>query len=238
MGFFDPPKRPVDIKLLNVENDGSKAMISYKATYADKSSKNIRINVKYLSTYFWYSGTGSHIIKAECLGKVYIGLLKNDVRLLFLVTLSDRTMDLLQAKEGTNSCNTLLAKSLGEDQHNSDDSKTKTDNRTLYRTSPAEPYKLNQNELPQGRYDIGKDIPAGYYDFFVVYGSGGSFNMAVYDENDKAAEGTYSFYWVGLEKKYEKRELIHVQCKEGYSIIIRGNVILKIAKSNSVRINL
>ena len=45
MGFFDPPKCPVDIKLLNVENGGSKAMINYRATYADKSSKNIRIFV-------------------------------------------------------------------------------------------------------------------------------------------------------------------------------------------------
>ena len=77
---------------LNVENDGSKAMINYKATYADKASKNIRINVKYLSTYFLYSSTEPHIIKAECLGKVYIGLINNDVRLLFLVTLSDRTI--------------------------------------------------------------------------------------------------------------------------------------------------
>jgi len=116
MGFFDPPKRPVDIRLLNVENGGSKAMINYKATYADKSSKNIRINVKYLSTYFMYSATEPHIIKAECLGKVYVGLIKSDVRLLFLVKLSDRTMDLLQAKEGTNSCNTLLAKTLEEEQ--------------------------------------------------------------------------------------------------------------------------
>ena len=39
MGFFDLPKRPIDIKLLNVENGGSKAMISYKATYSDMMAK-------------------------------------------------------------------------------------------------------------------------------------------------------------------------------------------------------
>ena len=61
MGFFDPPKRPIDIKLLNVENSGPKAIISYKATYNDNSSENIRINVKCLSTYFLYCVTEPHI---------------------------------------------------------------------------------------------------------------------------------------------------------------------------------
>ena len=38
MGFFDPLKRPINIKLLNVENGGSKAMINYKATYVEAYS--------------------------------------------------------------------------------------------------------------------------------------------------------------------------------------------------------
>ena len=62
MGFFDSPKRPIKIKLLNVENHGSIAMLIYTATYSDKTSKNIRTNVKYLNSAFVYSSE-SHIIK-------------------------------------------------------------------------------------------------------------------------------------------------------------------------------
>ena len=46
---------------------------------------------------------------------MYIGLLKGDTRLIFLVKLSDHTMDIIQEKEGTTRCNDLLTKSMGED---------------------------------------------------------------------------------------------------------------------------
>lgn len=114
MGFFDPPKRPTKIKLLNVENKSSKAIITYMATYADKSTQNIRMPVQYLRSSFYYL-SNPRIIKAECLGKVYIGFIKSDVRLIFLVTLSDGTMDMIQEQEGTTRCNNLLAKTMNED---------------------------------------------------------------------------------------------------------------------------
>lgn len=46
MGFFDSPKRPIAIQLLNVKNDNSRAMLNYTATYEDKTKKNVRVNVK------------------------------------------------------------------------------------------------------------------------------------------------------------------------------------------------
>jgi hypothetical protein len=104
--------------------------------------------------------------------------------------------------------------------------------------SVVEPYHLKTNELPQGSYLVGKDIPAGVYDFFVVYGTGGKFDIAKWDTNGKIIDGTWSFYWVGLKETYEKRELIHVMCEEGYTVKISGNVILKIAKSQNVHIDL
>ena len=100
------------------------------------------------------------------------------------------------------------------------------------------PYRLNKNDLTQGEYVIGKDIPVGIYDFFVVYGNGGKFDIAKYDDNDKIIDGTWAFYWVGLQETYEKKELIHIDCKEGYTVKISGNVVLKIVKSQAVRIEL
>ena len=114
MGFFDPPERPKKIKVLDVQNHSSNAMISYTATYADKSTKNVNAYVKYLNTSFIYS-LEPHIIKAECIGRVHIGFLKSDTRLIFLITLSDLTMDLIQEKDGTPRCVDLLAKSMSED---------------------------------------------------------------------------------------------------------------------------
>lgn len=101
-----------------------------------------------------------------------------------------------------------------------------------------ETYKLNNNELTQGKYIIGKDIPVGVYDFFVIYGSGGKFDIAKYDDTGKIIDGTWTFYWVGLQQSYEKAELLHIDCKEGYTVKISGNVILRIAKSQVVRIEL
>lgn len=101
-----------------------------------------------------------------------------------------------------------------------------------------EAYKLNNNNLTQGKYIIGKDIPVGVYDFFVVYGNGGKFDIAKYDDTGKIIDGTWTFYWVGLQQSYEKTELIHIDCKEGYIVKISGNVILRIVESQAVQIEL
>ena len=123
-------------------------------------------------------------------------------------------------------------------------SKSSINNQYSYKSSQCsntmslEAYRLNKNDLTQGEYIIGKDIPVGVYDFFVVYGNGGKFDIAKYDENDKIIDGTWTFYWVGLQETYEKKELIHIDCKEGYTVKISGNVVLKIVKSQAVRIDL
>ena len=114
MGFFDDYGRPTKIQILNVENMSSTAMINYKASYPDGIVKTHRKNVKNLYSSYMYS-TSPSIKKAECLGKVYIGLIKSDVRILFLVTLTDRTVDIIQEKQGTTGCNDMLAKCLDED---------------------------------------------------------------------------------------------------------------------------
>lgn len=115
MGFFDPPQRPVKIRLLNIAKRSTNPMVSYQATYSDKTTKTIQENVKLLGGLFFYSIGEPHVIKAECLGKVRCGTFRNDVRFLFIITLSDHTVDIIQAKEGSSNCNTLLAMSLGVD---------------------------------------------------------------------------------------------------------------------------
>lgn len=111
MGFFDipMPKRAVDIDVLHVENSGSRAMISYRATYSDGTKKNIRVDMNKLKGYSFYYNGEPRIIGATCLGRARVGMIKRTSKLLFLVRLSDKTVELLQAREGSANCNELLS---------------------------------------------------------------------------------------------------------------------------------
>lgn len=230
------------IDLLNVENRGSTAMITFKVRYFDNTVRTIRTNVKNLGGY--RVGFLPKTIRcAEFLRKVYIGILKSDVRLLFVAAMADGTVQLLQEKQGSSGCTKLLSLcSVEPPEYIPPPPKEERSEAPKYTNvghgKKAEPYNLKTNELPQGEYLIGKDIPVGTFDFFVVYGTGGCFNIMKLDSDGKIIDGTWDFFWVGLKEDYEKRELIHVNCKEGYTIKLDGNVILKIARSKQVKIEL
>lgn len=228
------PNQVVDIQILNVENHGSNVLVNYTKVYGDGAKKTCRTHVKDLGGYYKFF-SAKPIVAAECIGKVYLGLIKNDVRILFIARLNDGSAELIQVKEGSEASLKLLQ--LSEDTQ-SGYVKPTPPPRQQVSSEPAKPYQLGKNELPQGTYLIGRDIPTGTYDFFVVYGNGGCFDLAKYDENDEIVNGTWITFWIGLKEDYEKRELVHIECKEGYTIKIRGNVILKIAKSQQVKIDL
>lgn len=165
--------------------------------------------------------------------KIYCGLIKSDVRLLFKIKLEDGSVELIQVTEGSRESLKLLQLSEENLQLHERKFLPKTPD-----CGECVPYQLKKNELPQGAYVVGKDIPPGTYDLFVVYGHGGSLEFAKYDEDGKILDGTWNSYWVGLKEEYEHREVVHVLCAEGYSIKVKGNVILRIAKSNKVQIDL
>lgn len=220
----------VDLTLLNIENGGSRALISYSETYGDGTQKMCRREARKLSGLSSYKT----VVAAECWGKVYCGWIKTDVRFLFAVRYQDGSAQLIQTREGSGTAMKLLQ--LCEDIANGHVQPPSPGPKLT--AEPAQPYKLGKNELPQGEYLIGRDIPAGTYDFFVIYGFGGAFNIAKYDSSNKVINGTWNYYNVGLKEDYEKRELIHIQCKEGYTIKITGSVVLKIARSQKVQIDL
>jgi len=223
----------IDVQLLNIEDRGSNVFVNYTQVFDNGSKKTVRINAKNLGGYYNFL-SAKPIIASECLGKVYCGIIKNDVRLLFAVRLNDGSAQLIQTQEGSKESLKLLQ--LSEDASYAQPNSPQSPKASVVR--PVEPYKLKKNELPQGSYVIGRDIPPGTYDFFVVYGQGGKFDIAKHDANGKIIDGTWDFFWVGLKEEYEHRELVHVNCPDGYTISISGNVILKIAKSQQVQIEL
>ena len=224
----------VDIQILNVEDHGSNVLVNYSKIYGNGRRQVCRTHVRDLGGYYRFF-SAKPVVAAECIGKVYLGIIKNDARILFVARMNDGSAELLQAKEGSEASLKLFQAC---ENAQSDYIPPPPPPRPQASNEPAKPYQLGKNELPQGKYLIGRDIPAGTYDFFVVYGNGGSFDLAKYDENDEIVNGTWTSFWVGLKEDYEKHELIHIECKEGYTIKIRGNVILKIAKSQQVKIDL
>ena len=93
----------VDIQFLNVEERISNIIINYAQTYSDGRRKVFRRNVKFLDGYCeWLMP--KPIVSAECIGKVYCGVLRNDARLLFIIKLEDGSLQLIQSKEGTSDC--------------------------------------------------------------------------------------------------------------------------------------
>lgn len=175
----------VDIRLLDVEDSGSKVKVSYVQIYEDGSKKTVRRNVKNLSccpALF----TANKVSAAECLGKVYCGMIGSDVRTLFIIRLNDGSAELVQEKEGSRGCLKLLE--VCEETEND------TENNTVSRPAPeapkapakaAEPYTLRKNELPQGTYLGRSGYSSRYLRLFAVYGSGGKIEIFKPDLNGK-----------------------------------------------------
>ena len=98
----------VDIQILNVEERISNMIINYVQIFSDGSKKVCRRNVKHLGGYYECL-LPKPIVSAMCIGKVYCGVLRNDVRLLFIIRLKDGSVQLIQSKEGSGDCRELFA---------------------------------------------------------------------------------------------------------------------------------
>jgi hypothetical protein len=94
---------------------------------------------------------------------------------------------------------------------------------------------LKKNQLPQGIYKIGEDIPPGTYDFHLVWGNG---RIEIY-KAEETILGNLSFgEWLGNKQEYEKPDCINVRCDDGWFLHITGNIVIEIEKSKSIQIDL
>lgn len=91
---------------------------------------------------------------------------------------------------------------------------------------------IQKNQLPNGRYVIGKDIPVGTYDLELLHGNGFVHRYA--SESDK-----YSNYsqWLKFDKGCETY-CINVVCREGEVLEIPENMVVGISRSNKVVLDL
>lgn len=102
----------VDIQLLDVVDYDFKTMVTYTQTFGDGTKQLLRRNVKHLGG-FYEALLAKPVIEATCLGEVYLGILKNDVRYLFIIRLTNGTVQLIQVRSKSRECAKLLMISEG-----------------------------------------------------------------------------------------------------------------------------
>lgn len=145
----------------------------------------------------------------------------------FSVTYKNGKKELVKADSGTALCDSLLQKAL-------DDVQPSVSNESVSNKKERAP-ELKKNQLPQGIYKIGKDIPAGTYDFHHVWGNG---RLEVYTAEETIL-GNLSFgEWIGNTQEYEKLDCINVECQDGWYLHVEGNIVLEIKKSKAISIDL
>ena len=96
--------------------------------------------------------------------------------------------------------------------------------------------KLGKNQLPQGRYIIGKDLPEGTFDFTWVWGEG---YLSLYKTDENTTLGNNLYHEnVGVAYEYQYRQCLHLQCAPGNMLIIGGNLVVEISRSAKLDIEL
>ena len=146
----------------------------------------------------------------------------------FSVTFKDGSKEIMKADSGTPLCDALLQKAI-------DDGSPMPQQEAVQTKRTEKAPELKKNQLPQGVYRIGQDIPAGTYDFHLVWGNG---RIDVYTAEETIL-GNLSFgEWVGDTQEYEKPDCINVKCDEGWFLHITGNVVVEIAKAKKIEIDL
>ena len=141
----------------------------------------------------------------------------------FSVTHKDGKKEIIKADSGTDRCDLLLQKAMDGDITNippvSEDQDIPKENNK----KPAPERKKNQ--LPRGVYEIGKDIPAGTYDFHHVWGNG---SLQKYIAKETILGNNNLMEWIGDKESYEHRDCINVKCVDGEYLHVDGNLVVEI----------
>lgn len=147
----------------------------------------------------------------------------------FSVTYRNGKKEIVTAMSDTDVCDRLLQLAVDPSSPQIQDTSEKPVNE-------YSPVSVGKNELPGGKYIIGKDIPEGTYDFTWVWGNG-SISKFKNDHNTTLGATTY-FQWMGNTKEYEFRQCINVKCVNGELLDLDGNMIVKISKSKPIELDL
>lgn len=147
----------------------------------------------------------------------------------FSVTYKDGDKEIIKERSGSGRCDRLLQLALEAPAGLSADESQKPATEHI-------PVELQKNQLPNGSYIIGKDIPVGTFDFTWIFGSG---MITKYkNDHDTTLGATTYFQHMGSQYDYQYRQCLNVECAEGEKLVINGNLIVQIARSKQAEIDL
>lgn len=157
--------------------------------------------------------------------------------LTFSITYKNGRKKILKVMSGTVMADRLLQMALDPDKRNASDDRIGVKSGQNAASAEGKPLiKLGKNQLPQGRYIIGKDLPEGTFDFTWVWGEG---YLSPYktDENTTLGNNLY-LENVGIAHEYQYRQCLHLKCAAGNMLIIGGNLVVEISRSPRLDIDL
>lgn len=161
----------------------------------------------------------------------------DESELTFSVTYKTDRRKILKVMSGTELADRLLQMAMDPDikQREAKQAVGKASQKVPH-TSEKALIQLRKNQLPQGRYMFGKDLPVGTFDFTWVWGSG---SIGLYGTAENTTLGNCLYYQnVGNKQDYEYRQCLHVQCESGNMLIINGNLVVEISRSPKPEIDL
>ncbi len=157
----------------------------------------------------------------------------------FSITFKNGAKEIYKVNSGTAVCDKLLQFVLDPDVNASSVENMPVN--TEQQGSEPQPipdtdpdFTLGKNQLPQGEYKIGSDIPAGRFDLKVVFGKGSLTHT--YANPQKADNKESNFYYLGLRESYENPIIVGINLSEGDTLKINGNVVLEISRTNDIKI--
>jgi len=147
--------------------------------------------------------------------------------LTFSVTFRDGSKEIVKERSGTAKCDRLLQIAM--------DPSTAPANSNAASEKEYVPFSLEKNQLPNGDYLIGRDIPAGTYDFTWVFGNG--MILKFINDHDTTLGATTYFQHMGNKEDYEFRQCLNVKCEQGELLKIKGNIVVQISRSKAIKID-
>ena len=150
----------------------------------------------------------------------------------FSVTYKDGKKEIIKANSGTDRCDLLLQKSMDGDISNIPPA---SDEQEQPKKAKEPAPERKKNQLPRGIYEIGKDIPAGTYDFHHVWGHG---SLQKYIAKETILGNNNLMEWIGDTESYEHRDCINVKCANGEYLHVDGNLVVEIKRSAPVEIDI
>ena len=156
--------------------------------------------------------------------------------LIFSVTYNNGKKKIMKVMSGTTLADRLLQMALDPDEKNMQAARGDGESAQNNCADEKPLIKLKKNQLPQGRYIIGKELPEGTFDFTWVWGEG---YLSLYKTGENTTLGNNLFHEnVGVAHEYQYRQCLHLQCAPGNMLIIGGNLVVEISRSPKLEIDL